>query len=113
MDLDENSNFRVAKFGVVEPNVPHRHHDALEFPDGNNVLVTLLVEGQRSTVLQLPVVHQISGAPQKLRSTEAHRSSSFGRRQVLRSPGHAFWRQRHEAGGVSGHFLQAGTAGSP
>jgi hypothetical protein len=39
--------------------VPHRHHDAIEFPDGSNVLVTLLTEGQRATVLQLPVVHQI------------------------------------------------------
>lgn len=55
------TSFRVAKFGVVEPNVPYRHHDAIEFPDGSNVLVTLLVEGQRATVLQLPVVHQISG----------------------------------------------------
>jgi len=41
---------------VVEPNVPHRHHDAIEFPDGSNVLVTLLTDGQRATVLQLPVV---------------------------------------------------------
>jgi hypothetical protein len=54
------TSFRVAKFGVVGPNVPHRHHDAVEFPDGSNVLVTLLTEGQRATVLQLPVVHQIS-----------------------------------------------------
>jgi hypothetical protein len=45
--------------------VPHRHHDAIEFPDGSNVLVTLLVEGQRATVLQLPVVHQISGRTTK------------------------------------------------
>jgi hypothetical protein len=54
------ASFRVAKFGVVEPNVPDRHHDAIEFPDGSNVLVTLLIEGQRATVLQLPVDHQIS-----------------------------------------------------
>ena len=59
------TSFRVAKFGVVEPNVPDRHHDAIEFPDGSNVLVTLLVEGQRATVLQLPVVHQISGRTTK------------------------------------------------
>lgn len=30
------------------------HHDALEFPDGNVVLLTRLCEGQRATVLQLP-----------------------------------------------------------
>ena len=30
------------------------HHDALEFPDGRIVLLTLLEEGQEATVLQLP-----------------------------------------------------------
>ena len=50
-----------------------RHHDAIEFPDGSNVLVTLLVKGQRAIVLQLPVVHQVSERTQKLRNTEAHR----------------------------------------
>jgi hypothetical protein len=30
------------------------HHDALEFPDGEIVLLTLLIEGQEATVLQLP-----------------------------------------------------------
>ena len=30
------------------------HHDALEFPDGEIVLLTLLTEGQQATVLQLP-----------------------------------------------------------
>jgi hypothetical protein len=30
------------------------HHDALEFPDGEIVLLTLLKEGQQATVLQLP-----------------------------------------------------------
>jgi hypothetical protein len=50
--------FRVGKFGAIDPDVPHRHHDAIEFPDGSNVLVTQLSEGQRVTVLQLPVLHQ-------------------------------------------------------
>jgi hypothetical protein len=31
------------------------HHDALEFPDGQVVLLTRLCEGQHATVLQLPV----------------------------------------------------------
>jgi hypothetical protein len=31
------------------------HHDALEFPDGQVVLLTRLCEGQRATVLQLPI----------------------------------------------------------
>jgi hypothetical protein len=30
------------------------HHDAVEFPDGQIVLLTRLCEGQRATVLQLP-----------------------------------------------------------
>ena len=30
------------------------HHDALELPDGQVVLLTLLHEGQQATVLQLP-----------------------------------------------------------
>jgi hypothetical protein len=53
-------NFRVGKFGAIEPDVPHRHHDAIEFPDGSQVLVTLLCEGQRATVLQLPVVDRVA-----------------------------------------------------
>jgi hypothetical protein len=53
------TNFRVGKFGAIDPDA-YRHHDAIEFPDGNNVLVTHLAEGQRVTVLQLPVVHQVT-----------------------------------------------------
>ena len=47
--------YRVGKFGQVDPHIPDRHHDAVEFPDGAFVLVTQLCEGQRVTVLQLPV----------------------------------------------------------
>jgi hypothetical protein len=39
-------------------NEPHVHHDALEFPDGQCVLVTRLLVGQRTTVLQLPAMPQ-------------------------------------------------------
>jgi hypothetical protein len=45
---------RVGKFNQIDPDVPYRHHDAVEFADGNYVLVTQLCEGQRVTVLQLP-----------------------------------------------------------
>ena len=51
-------SFRVGKFGEIDRHVPDRHHDAIEFPDGSHVLVTLLCEGQRATVLQLPVAAQ-------------------------------------------------------
>ena len=47
--------YRVGKFGAIEPDVPNRHHDAIEFPDGSRVPVTELCEGQRVSVLQLPV----------------------------------------------------------
>jgi hypothetical protein len=46
--------FRVGKLGEVDRHLPDRHHDTIEFPDGSHVLVTLLCEGQRATVLQLP-----------------------------------------------------------
>jgi hypothetical protein len=58
------TSFRVGKFGVMDQHAPDRHHDAIEFPDGSRVLVTLLCEGQHVTVLQLPVVQRaIEPAP--------------------------------------------------
>ena len=45
---------RVARFRQVDMDQPHVHHDALEFPTGQIVLLTRLCEGQRATVLQLP-----------------------------------------------------------
>jgi hypothetical protein len=40
-----------------------RRHDALEFPDGEMVLLTYLMEGQQATVLQLPATAVESKAP--------------------------------------------------
>jgi len=45
---------RVARFRQIDMDNPCTHHDALEFPDGQIVLLTHLCEGQRATVLQLP-----------------------------------------------------------
>jgi hypothetical protein len=45
---------RTARFRQVKPDNPIVHHDALEFPDGQTVLLTSLREGQHATVLQLP-----------------------------------------------------------
>jgi hypothetical protein len=56
-------NYRVAKFNQLDTHIPDRHHDAIEFPDGSHVLVTLLCEGQRVTVLQLPVTEQPASKP--------------------------------------------------
>jgi hypothetical protein len=46
---------RVARFRQVNMDDPHVHHDALEFPGGQIVMVTRLLPGQTATVLQLPV----------------------------------------------------------
>jgi len=46
----------VARFRQINMNQPNTHHDALELPSGQNVLLTRLCEGQRATVLQLPAV---------------------------------------------------------
>jgi hypothetical protein len=45
---------KVARFRQVNKDNPNVHHDALEFPDGQVVLVNSLREGQHATVLQLP-----------------------------------------------------------
>ena len=45
---------KVAQFRQVKKEQPHVHHDALEFPDGQIVLLTQLCVGQQATVLQLP-----------------------------------------------------------
>ena len=47
-------NYQTAIFRQVNKDKMAAHHDALEFPDGRTVLLTLLCEGQTATVLQLP-----------------------------------------------------------
>jgi len=48
---------KTAIFRQVNKDNPRTHHDALEFPDGQVVLLTALLEGQEATVLQLPAQH--------------------------------------------------------
>ena len=45
---------KVAQFRQIHLGRPMVHHDALEFPDGETVLLTRLCERQHATVLQLP-----------------------------------------------------------
>jgi hypothetical protein len=47
-------NHKTAVFRQVNKGKVAAHHDALEFPDGHIVLLTLLCAGQQATVLQLP-----------------------------------------------------------
>jgi len=45
---------KVARFRQIKMEELNVHHDALEFPEGQIVLLTRLSEGQHATVLQLP-----------------------------------------------------------
>jgi hypothetical protein len=45
---------KVARFRQINLMEPRSHHDALEFPGGQVVLLSRLVPGQCATVLQLP-----------------------------------------------------------
>ena len=47
-------NHTTAIFRQVNKDNPRMHHDALEFPEGQMVLLTDVFEGQEATVLQLP-----------------------------------------------------------
>jgi hypothetical protein len=46
----------VARFRQINLELALTHHDALEFADGTIVPLSVLVPGQRATVLQLPSV---------------------------------------------------------
>jgi hypothetical protein len=55
---------KTAIFRKINQNKPAAHHDALEFPDGRIVLLTLLKEGQHAKVLQLPATLERAKAAQ-------------------------------------------------
>jgi len=58
---------KVARFRQVNMDNPNTHHDALEFPNGQIVLLNRLCEGQHVTVLQLPA------SPRIVREAEAQK----------------------------------------
>ena len=49
-----DGQFTTAIFRQRDKDKPNVHHDVLEMPDGQQVLLTHLEEGQNATVLQLP-----------------------------------------------------------
>jgi hypothetical protein len=51
---DKVINHKTAIFRQINKEKVATHHDALELPDGQIVLLTSLSEGQQATVLQLP-----------------------------------------------------------
>ena len=60
-------NHKTAIFRQVNQENKWLHHDALEFPDGEIVLLTFLQERQQATVLQLPAAEKqpVSSAENK------------------------------------------------
>ncbi len=51
---EQTVEHRTARFRQINKDVPHTHHDALELPDGQIVVLSHLIVGQCATVLQLP-----------------------------------------------------------
>jgi len=66
---------RLARFRQVNMDNPVAHHDALEFPDGQVVLVTRLCDGQRATVLQLPAGSRAATAEETVVERQLRESS--------------------------------------
>jgi hypothetical protein len=67
---------RVARFNQRNMHEPYVHHDALEFPDGQVVMVNDLCPGQKATVLQLPAMpHE---EKQQETETSAETSAAIG-----------------------------------
>jgi hypothetical protein len=64
---------KVARFRQINTGKPSVHHDALEFPDGETVLLTRLCEGQHATVLQLPA------SPRPVNAAEGQKRDSLVR----------------------------------
>jgi hypothetical protein len=62
---------KTAIFRQINKDKVAIHHDALEFPDGQIVLLTLLSEGQQATVLQLPA------EPKTVVEAEAQRRAAY------------------------------------
>ena len=54
---------KVARFRQINMEDPNVHHDALEFPGGQTVLLTRLSPGQRATVLQMPAIGHAHDQP--------------------------------------------------
>jgi hypothetical protein len=69
---------KVARFRQINLHQPSVHHDALEFPDGQIVLLTRLCEGQRAAVLQLPATARPVGAAEPAAAQTASEDTFVG-----------------------------------
>ena len=62
---------KLARFRKINLGIEHTHHDALEFVNGDTVLVNQIAAGQLATVLQLPAKPKTDpGMLRKLRLLE-------------------------------------------
>jgi hypothetical protein len=68
---DKVINHKTAIFRQINKGRSAAHHDALEFPDGDVVLLTFLCEGQQATVLQLPA------EPRTIIESEAQQRAAY------------------------------------
>jgi hypothetical protein len=50
----EHAAYTTGRFRQINRHTENMHHDALELPDGEVVMLTMLSPGQRAKVLQLP-----------------------------------------------------------
>jgi hypothetical protein len=64
-------NHKTAIFRQINKEKVATHHDALEFPDGQILLLTSLSEGQQATVLQLPA------EPKTVMESEAQQRAAY------------------------------------
>jgi len=60
--------YKTAIFRQINLHNRATHHDALEFPNGEVVLLTLLEEGQQAMVLQLPASSESAKAKEKAKA---------------------------------------------
>ena len=67
----EEAKHTTAIFRQINKEKMTAHHDALEFPDGQIVLLTSLSEGQQASVLQLPA------EPKTAVEAEAQRRTAY------------------------------------
>jgi len=68
---DTVTKHKTAIFRQINKEKITAHHDALEFPDGQIVLLTCMSEGQQATVLQLPA------EPKTVVESEAQRRAAY------------------------------------
>jgi hypothetical protein len=61
--VGDSATIRLA--GYCNMDRPNTHHDALEFPNGQIVLVTRLCKRQQATVLQLPASPRVTRESQE------------------------------------------------